>query len=151
MMVPEKPSKVYPYIFIAALAVALIFVSFFYFQQDRLVRYDTLDSASLHTDANGDTFIEVGMQNVSMNEYNASGSYFVAYHVYDAAGDLLLWDGLRTEIDLQPGEWKMVKVLIDSKTLTSIGTVVGIDLIRDGSYWFSQRNNRIQMIELTNP
>ncbi len=150
-MVPEKASKVYLYVFIAALAVALIIVSFFYFQQDRLVRYDVLDSASLHTDANGETYIEVGMQNVSQSEYNTSGSYFVAYHVYDTAGGVVLWEGLRTEIDLKPGEWKMVKVFIDKKSLTSIGTVVGIDLIRDGSYWFSQRNNRIQMIVLTNP
>ena len=64
----------------------------------------------------------------------------LAYHLYDASGALIAWDGVRSELprELQPGEAETVDLRIGTPWLTGAYTVRP-DLVRDGVGWFSSR------------
>ena len=63
----------------------------------------------------------------------------LAYHVYDASGALLAWDGVRTALPraLEPGESAVVDLRVGTPWITGDYTVRP-DLVRDGAGWFSQ-------------
>ncbi|MEA2660608.1 MAG: stage sporulation protein, partial [Chloroflexota bacterium] len=62
----------------------------------------------------------------------------LAYHVYDAAGGLVMWDGLRSALasDIVPGGDAIVPLRITAPAATGIYTITP-DLIREGQAWFS--------------
>ena len=62
----------------------------------------------------------------------------LAYHLFDANGKTVLWDGARTTLgaDLLPGQTRSVTLAYTAPT--SIGTyVLAIDAVREGVAWFS--------------
>jgi SpoIID/LytB domain protein len=62
----------------------------------------------------------------------------LSYHLFDAANNVLVWDGLRTAIgtDLAPGQSRAINVAYTAPT--SIGTYsLAIDAVREGVAWLS--------------
>ena len=85
--------------------------------------------------------IPLSLTNTGNVTWNASGpnSLSVAYHLFDAAGKTVLWDGPRTSIatDLAPGASRMVNVVYTAPP--SIGSfTLAIDVVREGVAWLSQ-------------
>src|SRR5205814_2030153 len=89
--------------------------------------------------------IPVTVRNFGAGVWSASGARAVAlsYHVYDASGALLAWDGLRTALvsDVAPGASAVVDMAFAAPTRTGTYTVE-TDLVRDGVGWFSQGQAR---------
>jgi peptidoglycan hydrolase-like amidase len=84
--------------------------------------------------------IEVVVNNESDAIWDARGGDAVklSYHLYDATGKLLAWDGLRTALphDIVPGAGGLLPLQVALPTWT--GTyMVKPDLIREGKTWFS--------------
>jgi peptidoglycan hydrolase-like amidase len=71
-------------------------------------------------------------------EANGSGRVMLSYHLYDEAGKLLAWDGLRTTLphDISPGYSGPLALSVALPTTTGTYSVKP-DLIRDGQAWFS--------------
>jgi len=69
---------------------------------------------------------------------NGDGAVKLAYHVYDAAGALVTWDGLRSSLpsDLEPGAEVTVPMQLVAPATTGVYTVTP-DLIQEGRSWFS--------------
>jgi SpoIID/LytB domain protein len=84
--------------------------------------------------------IPVAIRNQGDSTWTSGGEHPVklAYHVYDAAGSLVAWDGLRTALpsDVEPGHELVVQMGIAAPGTTGIYTFRP-DLIRDGQAWFS--------------
>lgn len=87
------------------------------------------------------TVVEVRITNRSAHHLGsllADGAPLrVSYHLYDADGRPLLWEGLRSplEIDLPPGGTHVQGVVVERPERR--GTYrVAIDLVRDGSRWW---------------
>jgi SpoIID/LytB domain protein len=62
----------------------------------------------------------------------------LSYHIFDSAGNVVVWDGARTGIvtDLAPGQARSINVAYTAPT--SIGTyTLAIDTVREGVAWFS--------------
>ena len=80
------------------------------------------------------------LRNDASETWDASGPNAVklSYHLYDAVGRLIAWDGLRTALphDVAPGEsaTALLKVALPLWTGTY---AVKADLIRDGKAWFA--------------
>jgi len=87
--------------------------------------------------------IPVAVRNQGVDVWDSSGVSAVrlAYHVYDAAGTLVTWDGLRSALpsDVLPGTEVTVRMAIAAPLRTGVYTVRP-DLIRDGQAWFSSRD-----------
>jgi stage II sporulation protein D len=86
------------------------------------------------------TTVAVTVRNLGDDTWAAEGAARVrlSYHLYDARGALVEWDGLRTELPHQigPGAAEIVAMRISAPGLTGAYTVKP-DLIRDGISWFS--------------
>ncbi len=84
--------------------------------------------------------VEVIIRNDAKETWEASGPDAVklSYHLYDAAGKLLAWDGLRTALpyDVAPGQGGVVSMQVALPPKTGTYSVRP-DLIRDGKAWFS--------------
>ena len=87
--------------------------------------------------------IPVTIRNLSESTWEASGAHPVklSYHLYDAAGNLIAWDGPRTALDadVAPGDEATVLMTLVAPRWTG-NYVVRPDLIRDGVAWFSQED-----------
>ena len=88
------------------------------------------------------TTVPVTVRNFGDGVWTASGEGAVAlsYHLYDASGALLSWDGLRTPIaaDIAPGGSAVVEMNFAAPSRTGAYTVRP-DLVRDASTgWFSK-------------
>jgi SpoIID/LytB domain protein len=62
----------------------------------------------------------------------------LSYHIFDSAGNVVVWDGARTGIatDLAPGQARSINVAYTAPT--NIGTyTLAIDTVREGVAWFS--------------
>ena len=66
------------------------------------------------------------------------GAVKLAYHVYDAAGTLVTWDGARSALpsDLEPGSELTVPMQLVAPSTTGVYTIKP-DLIQEGRAWFS--------------
>jgi len=88
------------------------------------------------------TTVDVTVHNLSDATWAAEGVAPVrlSYHVYDAAGNLVSWDGPRTALagDVAPGADTVVALSVVAPARTGIYTVRP-DLIRDGVGWFSTK------------
>jgi peptidoglycan hydrolase-like amidase len=86
------------------------------------------------------TTIDVTVRNLGDDTWDADGASPVrlSYHVYDAAGALVEWNGLRTDLPLAigPGASATVTMQAYAPGLTGSYTITP-DLIRDGVAWFS--------------
>jgi len=86
--------------------------------------------------------IPVALRNREAVTWPASGDDAVklSYHLYDAAGRVVAWDGLRSSLpdDLSAGGGDVVAMTVAAPTLTGTYTVAP-DLVRDGLGWFSSR------------
>ena len=131
---------------IALLSVLLVLVSTRYFSQNRMIEYEVADELPIMIDSSGNPYIEAGFRNVGSNDFNAEGQYYIAYHIYAENGKIIDYDGRRSEITLGPGETKFFKVYLDPKHLTGPRTILGLDLIKEGAYWFSDRNNIVKKV-----
>ena len=84
--------------------------------------------------------IPVTVRNQGDDTWEQSGPHAVklAYHVYDATGALVAWDGLRSALpaDIAPGSAATVAMVLTAPALTGSYTIRP-DLIREGEAWFS--------------
>jgi peptidoglycan hydrolase-like amidase len=86
--------------------------------------------------------IPVALRNHETALWPATGEQAVklSYHLYDAAGRVVAWDGLRSSLpsDLPAGGGDVIPMTITVPALTGTYTVKP-DLVRDGVGWFSSR------------
>ena len=86
--------------------------------------------------------IPVALRNRDAGTWPAAGAQPVklSYHLYDAVGRVVAWDGLRSSLpdDLPVGGGDVVSMTVAAPALTGIYTVKP-DLVRDGLGWFSSR------------
>lgn len=139
----------------------LSLVSYKYFTQNVLVDYYASDVEPLQYDDNGKAYIEIEIQNKSINEYatksihtinsaDTTGSnFFISYHVYNSNGEMVENEGIRSDVSLQAGEKKQFKMYIDPSQLTGDSTNIGIDMIKEGEYWFSEQNNAPKIVTVS--
>jgi peptidoglycan hydrolase-like amidase len=84
--------------------------------------------------------IPVTVRNQGDDTWERTGPHAVklAYHVYDAAGTLVAWDGLRSALpgDIAPGGDATVAMVLTAPPVTGTYTIKP-DLIREGEAWFS--------------
>jgi SpoIID/LytB domain protein len=84
--------------------------------------------------------IPIGLRNRDVAAWPASGegSVKLSYHLYDAAGLVVTWDGLRSTLpeDLPAGGGDVITMTVAAPALTGTYTVKP-DLVRDGRGWFS--------------
>ncbi len=85
--------------------------------------------------------VALSLTNTGNVTWNAAGPnpISVAYHLNDAAGNTVVWDGARTAIggDLAPGASRTVTVAYTAPS--SIGSyALLIDVVREGVAWLSQ-------------
>lgn len=86
---------------------------------------------------NDDLFINVGIQNNSNTVFLNNFKYRLSYHIFDAQGNLVLWDNERYEIDDFLSE-KIISIVIDADKFGSEGEyMVEIDIVEEGVNWFS--------------
>jgi peptidoglycan/xylan/chitin deacetylase (PgdA/CDA1 family) len=84
------------------------------------------------------------VMNVGTTTWTSGGPspVLAAYHLYDASGNLLRWDGLRTSLgpDVPPGTSR--SVLVDVLAPHQPGAYsVRVDLVREGVAWFSSHGS----------
>jgi SpoIID/LytB domain protein len=86
--------------------------------------------------------IPVALRNRDADTWPASGAQPVklSYHLYDAVGRVVAWDGLRSSLpdDLPVGGGDVIPMTVAAPRLTGVYTVKP-DLVRDGVGWFSSR------------
>ena len=84
--------------------------------------------------------IPVALRNRDVVSWPAAGQEAVklSYHLYDSAGRVVAWDGLRSALteDLPSGGADVISMTLAAPALTGIYTVKP-DLVRDGRGWFS--------------
>jgi stage II sporulation protein D len=84
--------------------------------------------------------IPVALRNRDIVNWAAVGEQAVklSYHLYDAAGHVIAWDGLRSSLpdDLPAGGGDVIPMTVAVPALTGTYTVTP-DLVRDGLGWFS--------------
>jgi stage II sporulation protein D len=84
--------------------------------------------------------IPVAVRNRDIVAWPAAGKEAVklSYHLYDSAGRVVAWDGLRSALteDLPSGGADVIPMTLAAPALTGIYTVKP-DLVRDGRGWFS--------------
>ena len=84
--------------------------------------------------------VEVLVRNDGSATWPAAGSSAVklSYHLYDAVGKLLAWDGLRTTLpyDIAPGYNGALSLRVALPAKTGVYSIKP-DLLRDGQAWFS--------------
>jgi len=84
--------------------------------------------------------IPVALRNRDVATWPASGKEAVklSYHLYDEAGRVVAWDGLRSTLseDLPAGGGDVISMTVAAPSLTGTYTVKP-DLVRDGVGWFS--------------
>ena len=87
--------------------------------------------------------IPVTVRNQGDDTWERTGAHAVqlAYHVYDAAGTLVAWDGLRSALpaDVAPGSDATVSMVLAAPPVTGIYTIKP-DLIREGEAWLSSED-----------
>lgn len=87
--------------------------------------------------------IPVAIRNQGDDTWGIIGPHAVtlAYHVYDAAGTLVTWDGLRSALpsEVPPGSEATVAMVLTAPALTGVYTIRP-DLIREGQAWFSSQD-----------
>jgi peptidoglycan hydrolase-like amidase len=95
--------------------------------------------------------VAVTLRNLSDATWSADGPHPVtlAYHLYDAAGNLVVWDGPRTALaeEIAPGGEAVVLMRLVAPAHTGVYTVRP-DLIRDGVAWFSSEDAPAGMFAL---
>jgi hypothetical protein len=84
--------------------------------------------------------VQLTLTNTGQQTWSAGGAnpVHVAYHVYDAQGRLIVWDGERGTLphDVLPGTTLSVNTAVRVPT-TPGGYGIGWDLVREGIGWFS--------------
>ncbi len=84
--------------------------------------------------------IPVALRNRETETWSAAGAQAVklSYHLYDSAGKVVAWDGLRSSLpdDLPVGGGDVIPMTLAAPALTGTYTVTP-DLVRDGLGWFS--------------
>ena len=86
--------------------------------------------------------IPVSLRNGDADTWAAAGERAVklSYHLYDAGGRVVAWDGVRSSLpdDLPVGGGDVVPMTVAAPALTGTYTVTP-DLVREGVGWFSSR------------
>src|SRR5213594_1795065 len=84
--------------------------------------------------------VEVMVRNDGNELWQATGAnpVMLSYHLYDASGHLIAWDGLRTTLpfDISPGYDGALALRVALPARTGTYSIKP-DLIRDGRAWFS--------------
>ncbi len=62
---------------------------------------------------------------------------FLSYHYYTADGELVDYDGIRTEIELIPARGKKNEVMAFIAPLKAGSYILQVDLVEEGVTWFS--------------
>lgn len=95
--------------------------------------------------------IPVTVTNLGTATWTVGGASPVAlaYHLYDAAGRLVLWDGERTWLisSLSPGQMRELQMRVSAPA--SLGDyTVRVDLVREGVAWFSTLGSPLMDVPL---
>ena len=84
--------------------------------------------------------VPVVVTNTGNLPWTAAGANPVnlAYHIFDAAGRTVVWDGARTSIgtDMAPGQTRTLSLAFTAPASTGTYTLA-IELVREGAGWFS--------------
>jgi len=88
--------------------------------------------ASLPTEMRA--LVLVSLTNTS--SFNWGAGVNLAYHWYDAAGNTVIWDGVRTPLSLAPGASGTVKATVVGPAAPGTYTL-RFDVVREGIAWFS--------------
>ena len=84
--------------------------------------------------------IDVTIRNLGDDTWDSDGPtpVHLSYHLYDAAGTLVQWNGLRSDLPrmIGPGATATVAMQVAAPALTGRYTITP-DLVRDGVGWFS--------------
>jgi peptidoglycan hydrolase-like amidase len=84
--------------------------------------------------------VSVTVTNTGNQTWSGAGPNPVnlSFHIFDAAGGTILWDGSRTPIgaDLAPGQSRTLAVAFTAPTASGSYTLA-IDLVREGIGWFA--------------
>jgi stage II sporulation protein D len=95
--------------------------------------------------------LEVLVRNEGSATWEATGTNAVklSYHLYDAMGKLVAWDGLRTTLphDIVPGYNGAVSLRVALPSRTGVYSIKP-DLLRDGQAWFSSAGTAPNAIPL---
>ena len=95
--------------------------------------------------------IPVTVTNVGTATWTVGGANPVAlaYHVYDVAGRLVLWDGERTWLmsSLAPGQMRELQLRVSAPAAVGDYTV-RVDLVREGVAWFSTLGSPLMDVPL---
>ena len=87
--------------------------------------------------------VAVTVRNQGDDTWERAGDRAVTlgYHLYDAAGGLVTWDGPRSTLaaDLAPGGTATVALRVTAPATTGLYTIAP-DLLREGQSWFSSRD-----------
>src|SRR2546423_10156135 len=95
--------------------------------------------------------VPVTIRNQGDDTWERTGPHAVtlAYHVYDASGALLTWDGPRSALpsDVPPGSEATVAMVLTAPPVTG-AYMIRPDLVRDGEGWFSAEDAAPGMFSL---
>ncbi len=101
--------------------------------------YDTsMTATTLPTEMRTSVSVRVG--NTSTFAWSSSGPNPIdlSYHWYDASGNLVAWDGLRTPLNLGVGQAATLAATVAAPAVP--GTyVLRFDVVQEGITWFSQK------------
>jgi hypothetical protein len=65
------------------------------------------------------------------------GRFTVSYHWLDARGNAIVWDGLRTRVEAEPGDTTTVEAAIRAP-MPPGGYRLSIDVVDEGRFWFGE-------------
>ena len=108
----------------------------------------TTARAVKHKLSGGALSIPVTIQNTGTESIESKKQDFLTYHLIDAAGKMVVWDGLRTVLpEIAPGASLKVDMKVDPpKAQGKYG--IEVDLVREGQYWYSVKGNPTLKIAL---
>src|SRR3989442_7436506 len=90
-----------------------------------------------------DHVVTVPLRVQNLSNFDFDSSVNLSYHWYDGAGNVLVWDGLRTPLaGLRASEVRAVDMSVG--TLKTPGAyTLRFDLVREGGTWFSGAGTRM--------
>jgi SpoIID/LytB domain protein len=96
--------------------------------------------------------LAVTVVNSGNQPWNTTGANPInlAYHVFDAAGNTVVWDGARTALgaDVLPGQSKLLTLSFTSPASSGSYTLA-IDLVREGIGWFQDGGSALARTPFT--
>jgi hypothetical protein len=108
----------------------------------------TMPRSLKHKLSDGALTIPVTVQNTGSEPIESAKQDFLTYHLIDAAGRMVTWDGVRTVLPtIAPGATLKVNMKVDPpKAPGKFG--IQVDLVREGQFWYAEKGNPTLKIAL---